>query len=158
VLLLAKAEQHGMHSISSCGLVCRPAEVVVPLGEDDDEELGEAAAERASGSAAGVPPPRGCLLHPSDERAVQWLTFLMRRGGKDAALFLRKWLREALRKEGMRTKGRSKAGLAPRHHELFPARLPNRWRLGSTRIQTGSGFVEPSPACRASILPWGASN
>lgn len=44
---------------------------------------------------------------------IQWWEFLVTRRGKDAALFLRKWLREALRKAGISTKMRFKAGAHP---------------------------------------------
>lgn len=41
---------------------------------------------------------------------AQWREFLLSRSGNDAALFLRKWLREALRKAGISTKMRFKTG------------------------------------------------
>ena len=42
-------------------------------------------------------------------QAREWLQFLMSRDAKDALLYLRKWLREAARKEDVQLKtGRSK--------------------------------------------------
>lgn len=43
----------------------------------------------------------GSLFHPSDAQTTSHLGFLLTRPGKDAAMFVRKWLREAARKEGM---------------------------------------------------------
>ncbi|KAK9829698.1 hypothetical protein WJX72_007414 [[Myrmecia] bisecta] len=48
----------------------------------------------------------------ADRQSRQWMEFLISRQGKDAALFLRKWLREGVRKEGMQTKMRFKTGAA----------------------------------------------
>lgn len=53
---------------------------------------------------------QGSLYGPSDAQMGQWREFLATRKGKDAALFLRKWMREALRKAGIQTKMRFKAG------------------------------------------------
>jgi hypothetical protein len=52
----------------------------------------------------------GSLYVPADAQMMQWREFLLSRTGKDAALFLRKWLREALRKAGISTKMRFKTG------------------------------------------------
>ena len=41
----------------------------------------------------------GSLFHPHDAQTTSHLGFLLTRPGKDAAMFLRKWLREAARKE-----------------------------------------------------------
>ncbi len=41
---------------------------------------------------------------------MQWHEFLLSRSGNDAALFLRKWLREALREAGIASKMRFKIG------------------------------------------------
>lgn len=41
------------------------------------------------------------IFHPTDPHASANLSFLLSRSGQDAALFLRKWLREAARKEGI---------------------------------------------------------
>ena len=41
------------------------------------------------------------IFHPTDPHAPANLSFLLSRSGQDAALFLRKWLREAARKEGI---------------------------------------------------------
>ena len=38
-------------------------------------------------------------------QAREWLQFLMGRQPKDALLYLRKWLKEAARKEGVQLKG-----------------------------------------------------
>lgn len=54
---------------------------------------------------------QGSLYGPSDAQMGQWREFLATRKGKDAALFLRKWMREALRKAGIQTKMRFKAGV-----------------------------------------------
>lgn len=43
----------------------------------------------------------GSLFHPSDPQTTSQLGFLLTRPGKDAAMFVRKWLREAARKEGV---------------------------------------------------------
>ncbi len=56
---------------------------------------------------------QGSLYAPSDAQMGQWREFLVTRQGKDAALFLRKWLREALRKAGIQTMMRFKAGASP---------------------------------------------
>jgi hypothetical protein len=40
----------------------------------------------------------GLLLHPGDVQSLKRWEFLVTRRGRDAALFLRKWLREAVRK------------------------------------------------------------
>lgn len=55
---------------------------------------------------------QGSLYGPSDAQMGQWREFLATRKSKDAALFLRKWMREALRKAGIQTKMRFKAGAA----------------------------------------------
>lgn len=41
------------------------------------------------------------IFHPTDPYASANLSFLLSRSGNDAALFVRKWLREAARKEGI---------------------------------------------------------
>ncbi|KAI7845287.1 hypothetical protein COHA_001130 [Chlorella ohadii] len=43
----------------------------------------------------------GSLRHPDDLQAERWLEFLLSRKGRDAPMFLRKWLREAARKENV---------------------------------------------------------
>ena len=43
----------------------------------------------------------GSLFHPSDPHTTSQLGFLLTRPGKDGAMFVRKWLREAARKEGI---------------------------------------------------------
>lgn len=43
----------------------------------------------------------GSLFHPHDAPTTSHLGFLLTRPGKDAAMFVRKWLREAARKEGI---------------------------------------------------------
>lgn len=45
-------------------------------------------------------------------QAAAWREVLLARGGRDAALLLRKWGREALRKENIRPGLRFKAGAA----------------------------------------------
>ncbi len=43
----------------------------------------------------------GSVFHPQDPQTTSHLGFLLTRPGKDAAMFVRKWLREAARKEGI---------------------------------------------------------
>jgi len=52
----------------------------------------------------------GALLHGQNAHAAANLEFLLTRRGRDAALFVRKWLREAARKEGVQPAGRFKPG------------------------------------------------
>ena len=76
----------------TCG---RSLDVNVPLGlptQQDDPQMG---------------PPQGSVLGSGQAR--EWLQFLMGRQPQDALLYLRKWLREAARKEEVQLKaGRSK--------------------------------------------------
>lgn len=55
---------------------------------------------------------QGSLYAPADAQLGQWWRFLLTRGAKDAALFLRKWLREGVRKAGLQPRMRFKAGRA----------------------------------------------
>ena len=90
--------------------VCsRPADVRIPLGRiypwPDERSNNAAAGPESSQSILDPEPPlSGCMLHPDDDQAKEWLSFMMQRPGKDVLLFLRKWLREALRKEGVQNK------------------------------------------------------
>ena len=61
----------------------------------------------ASASAGMV---QGTLLSPEDPKMSEHLAFLMGRSSKDARMYLRKWLREALRHAGIQPKTRSKVG------------------------------------------------
>ena len=61
------------------------------------EGLGSAVGGSGDGSLSSTLLP-GSLCAPRDPQLQQWLAFLLGRCGKDAPLFLRKWLREALRK------------------------------------------------------------
>ncbi|KAK9845380.1 hypothetical protein WJX81_005043 [Elliptochloris bilobata] len=54
----------------------------------------------------------GSLFSPGDAQAGAWREHLMARSGRDPALFLRKWGREALRKENIKPGLRFKAGAA----------------------------------------------
>ncbi|EIE22710.1 hypothetical protein COCSUDRAFT_42345 [Coccomyxa subellipsoidea C-169] len=115
----------------------RSSDVVVPLPHfiGGGKQLGEREAPSThgeprsiSGNAEAQEPHRqtstgavstsgvalqGSLYAPSDAQMGQWREFLVTRQGKDAALFLRKWLREALRKAGIQTMMRFKAGSVP---------------------------------------------
>jgi hypothetical protein len=52
------------------------------------------------------------LAHPHDAHAAPNLGFLLTRQGRDGALFVRKWLREAARREGAAAAGRFRPGAA----------------------------------------------
>ena len=53
----------------------------------------------------------GSLHRPEDPQMGERLALLMGRSSRDARLYLRKWLREALRQAGIQPKIRSKAGM-----------------------------------------------
>ena len=53
----------------------------------------------------------GSLHRPDDPQMGERLALLMGRSSRDACLYLRKWLREALRQAGIQPKIRSKAGV-----------------------------------------------
>ena len=74
-----------------------------------------------------VPSVSGSTCHPSSESWQEHLRFLLAaKKGSDAAMFLRKWLREAARKEG-----------------VVPAHM--RFKTGNGNCCTG----EPRAATRA---------
>ena len=59
------------------------------------------------------------VMHPHDAEATKHLEFLlMTRKGKDAPLFIRKWLKEALRREGLQPGIKLKPGSAVAEGEL----------------------------------------
>lgn len=64
----------------------------------------------ASASSGAV---QGSLQSPEDRRMGEHLAFLAGRSSRDARLYLRKWLREALRLAGIQPKTRSIAGVLP---------------------------------------------
>ena len=64
------------------------------------------------------------LLHPSDLTSTSHLAFLLTRNGRDAIMFIRKWLREAVRREGVQAQGRSKLGsISAQELEMLVASL-----------------------------------
>lgn len=71
----------------------RPTQAIIPMLESSSEE-------------SLLP---GSLLHPHDTQATANLGFLIGRPGRDAALFVRKWLREAARREGVQVPGRMRS-------------------------------------------------
>ncbi|PSC73797.1 sec1 family domain-containing MIP3 [Micractinium conductrix] len=78
---------------------------------------GDGAAAAAAGGDAGAAAEGGCasllpgtLRHPDDAQADRWLEFLLSRKGRDSPMFLRKWLREAARKENVPQTQRFKPG------------------------------------------------
>ncbi|KAL4855871.1 Sec1 family domain-containing protein MIP3 [Chlorella vulgaris] len=73
-----------------------PAIVDPPAGGSTGTEAGTSGSPRDPQSM--VP---GCLRHPGDAQAERWLEFLLSRRGRDGPLFVRKWLREAVRKENV---------------------------------------------------------
>ncbi|CAL8470707.1 g10249 [Coccomyxa elongata] len=77
---------------------------------DEEQQPRQTSNGAASASGGAL---QGSLYGPSDAQMGQWREFLATRKGKDAALFLRKWMREALRKAGIQTKMRFKAGSVP---------------------------------------------
>ncbi|CAL5220366.1 g2367 [Coccomyxa viridis] len=77
------------------------------LQQQNEERLNSHAT--ASASAGMV---QGTLLSPEDPKMSEHLAFLMGRSSKDARMYLRKWLREALRHAGIQPKTRSKVGAA----------------------------------------------
>ena len=79
----------------------------------------------ASASAGMV---QGSLQCPEDPKMGEHLAFLMGRSSRDARMYLRKWLREALRQAGIQPKTRSKAG-----------RLPSFACSGSICVSHGAG-------------------
>ncbi|EFN52991.1 expressed protein [Chlorella variabilis] len=64
-------------------------------------------ADGARGAGSLLP---GSLRHPDDVLAERWLEFLLSRKGRDGPLFVRKWLREAARKENVGQLQRFKPG------------------------------------------------
>lgn len=52
------------------------------------------------------------LFHPLDESSIMHLNFLLSKSNREAALFIRKWLREAIREAGLKFMGRSRPGAA----------------------------------------------
>ncbi|PRW45607.1 sec1 family domain-containing MIP3 [Chlorella sorokiniana] len=69
-----------------------------------DAAAAEAGAGREASEDGGRGPSSllpGSLRHPDDPQAERWLEFLLSRKGRDAPMFLRKWLREAARKENV---------------------------------------------------------
>eukprot|EP00890_Picochlorum_soloecismus_P006746 jgi/Picsp_1/897/NSC_04383-R1_sec1 family domain-containing protein 2 len=52
------------------------------------------------------------LFHPLDESSIWHLNFLVSKSNREAALFIRKWLREAVRESSLKFTGRSKPGSA----------------------------------------------
>eukprot|EP00887_Chlorella_sp_A99_P001780 scaffold19.g1780.t1 len=101
----------------SPALLGAPAPHWQPEGEAAAAAEGAAAAPpappAAPAGAGEAPPPLlpGGLCAAGDPRMAQWLAFLMSRRGKDGPLFVRKWLREVLRKEGV----------PPKPHHRFKA-------------------------------------
>jgi hypothetical protein len=93
----------------------------VKVKEDGDKEE-----EKGSNSSINKNNPnnnnsvlRGTMMHPHDKEASKQLEFLMMtRKGKDAPLFVRKWLKEALRREGLQPSMRMKPGSAVGPGEL----------------------------------------
>ncbi|BDA45712.1 probable Sec1 family domain-containing protein 2 [Coccomyxa sp. Obi] len=81
-------------------------------GTHTDEQQQPRQTSNGAASTSGLA-LQGSLYGPSDAQMGQWREFLATRKGKDAALFLRKWMREALRKAGIQTKMRFKAGSVP---------------------------------------------
>ena len=69
------------------------------------------AAFSAGGVSAGM--VQGSLCCPEDPKMGERLAFLMGRSSRDTRMYLRKWLREALRQAGIQPKARSKAGASP---------------------------------------------
>jgi hypothetical protein len=67
-----------------------------------------------AGGAPGKGALQGSLYAPADAQLGQWRRFLLTRSAQDAALFLRKWLREALRRAGGQARMRFKAGARAR--------------------------------------------
>lgn len=71
---------------------------------DDDDEMPTAShGDKYHGDRFSSFLP-GTILHPTDDHATANFAFLLTRKEKDARLFVRKWLREALRKEGIQSK------------------------------------------------------
>ncbi|KAL4437281.1 hypothetical protein ABPG75_004420 [Micractinium tetrahymenae] len=60
----------------------------------------------------------GSLQHSGDPQAGRWLEFLLSRKGRDGQLFIRKWLREAARKENTPQLQRLKPGTSITAEEL----------------------------------------
>ena len=58
------------------------------------------------------------VFHPSDPIASSHLGFLLTRKGRDAAMFIRKWLRELARREGTQPHGRH-----PKSRDVSPEEL-----------------------------------
>lgn len=62
-------------------------------------------------------PVRDSVFHPADVGSTAYLEFLMSKTNKEAMLFLRKWLKEAIRESNMKFNGRLKPG-APSVEDL----------------------------------------
>ena len=60
---------------------------------------------------ADITSVQGSLHRPEDPKMGERLALIMGRSSRDAQLYLRKWLREALRQAGIQPKVRSKAGM-----------------------------------------------
>lgn len=60
---------------------------------------------------------RDSVFHPADVGSIQYLEFLMSKTHKEAMLFIRKWLKEAIRESKMKFAGRLKPG-APSIEDL----------------------------------------
>ena len=88
--------------------LCLPPLPLAGLGSSIPEALRLCCADIAS--------VWGSLHRPEDPQMGQRLALLMGRSSRDARLYLRKWLREALRQAGIQPKIRSKAGLRNARH------------------------------------------
>ena len=106
----------------------RSADVEVPLTPSD-----------------GPPGLLGSVLGSGQAR--EWVQFLMSRQPKDALLYLRKWLKEAARKENVQLKsGRSKltGTMLPHHMLCFAVRDVHPHMIYQT--STGKCGVQPDQA------------
>ena len=93
---------HSPPSATLPGASCTPAKVAVsePQTDEDTQNASLKPMLRLSGSP----------FLASDPQAAQWRLFLAQRRPRDAALSVRKWLREAARAEGAAPGMRFKAG------------------------------------------------
>lgn len=96
-------------------------------GEDDGEEGSSGVNEEKKKNNFNLDKSvlSGTMMHPHDKEATRQLEFLiMTRKGKDAPLFIRKWLKEALRKEGMQPSIKMKPGSSVAPGELATLASP----------------------------------
>ncbi len=81
-----------------------PVHVPVPMqtvSQKEEPQQGGGSGGEAAHTDEFSPFLPGSLFHPADAQTTSHLGFLLTRPGKDAAMFVRKWLREAARKEGI---------------------------------------------------------